>query len=84
MRLDSCYHKQLYFSFFLNCPPKNQRLDSFSELVSSSIEYGESTVHQVQPNKAVTLNIPLLERILVITKECIEEQSWKASTGKTQ
>jgi len=60
------------------------RLDSFSELVSSSIEYGESTAHQVQPNKVVTLNIPLLERILVNTKEIIEQQSWKASTGKTR
>jgi len=60
------------------------RLDSFAELVSSSIEYGESTAHQVQPNKVVTLNIPLLERILVHTKEIIEQQSWKASAGKTQ
>lgn len=59
------------------------RLDSFSELVSSSIEYGESTTHQVQPNKVVTLNIPLLERILANTKEVIEQQSWKASAGKT-
>jgi len=59
------------------------RLDSFSELVSSSIEYGESTTHQVQPNKVVTLNIPLLERILVNTKEVIEQQSWKASAGKS-
>eukprot|EP00536_Pseudo-nitzschia_multiseries_P007180 jgi/Psemu1/324640/estExt_fgenesh1_pg.C_1660003 len=59
------------------------RLDSFSELVSSSIEYGESTAHQVQPNKVVTLNIPLLERILVITKEVIDEQSWKAAAGKS-
>jgi len=56
------------------------RLDSFSELVSSSIEYGESTAHQVQPNKMVTLNIPLLERILLNTKEIIERQTWMAST----
>lgn len=59
------------------------RLDSFAELVSSSIEYGESTSHQVQPNKIVTLNIPLLERILVIVKEVIDEQSWKAAAGKS-
>ncbi|VEU37052.1 unnamed protein product [Pseudo-nitzschia multistriata] len=59
------------------------RLDSFSELVSSSIEYGESTAHQVQPNKVVTLNIPLLERILVVTKKVIDEQSWKAAAGRS-
>lgn len=59
------------------------RLDSFAELVSSSIEYGESTSHQVQPNKVVTLNVPLLERIFVSTKEAIKEQSYKASTGKS-
>jgi hypothetical protein len=59
------------------------RLDSFAELVSSSIEYGQSVTHQVQPNKVVTLNIPLLERILVITKEVIDQQSWKAAAGKS-
>jgi len=59
------------------------RLDSFEELVSSSIEYGESTSYQVQPSKVVTLNVPLLERILVTTKEIIEQQSFTASTGKT-
>jgi len=64
-------------------PHDKQRLDSFAELVSSSIEYGESTSHQVQPNKIVTLNIPLLERILVIVKEVIDEQSWKAAAGKS-
>lgn len=60
------------------------RLHSFSELVSSSIEYGESTSHQIQPNKVITLNVPLLEQILVLTREVIKNQSWKASAGKTQ
>mmetsp|Transcript_5331 Transcript_5331/g.13408 ORF Transcript_5331/g.13408 Transcript_5331/m.13408 type:complete len:724 (+) Transcript_5331:58-2229(+) len=60
------------------------RLQSFSELVSSSIAYGESSSHQVQPNKVVTLNVPLLERILALTREVIKNQSWKASGGKTE
>ena len=69
--------------FFSGFDSHMQKLDSFAELVSSSIEYGESTSHQVQPSKKVTLNVPLLELILVTTKEIIKEQSFKASTGKT-
>ena len=71
------------FQIFVDFPTP-QRLDSFAELVSSSIEYGESTAHQVQPMKQVTLNVPLLERILVNAKEIIDQQSWKASAGKAQ
>jgi len=70
-------------NFFVDVPTP-QALDSFSELVSSSIEYGESSAHQVQPNKVVTLNVPLLERILVNTKEIIDQQAYKAAAGKAK
>ena len=40
-----------------------QRLDSFLELVASSIEYAESTSHKLQPSKRMPLNVPLLKDI---------------------
>ncbi|KAG7364378.1 hypothetical protein IV203_037580 [Nitzschia inconspicua] len=58
------------------------RLDSFAELVSSSIEYGESTSHQLQPSKACSLNVPLLKRILKIANDVKNTQSWRASGPK--
>jgi hypothetical protein len=58
------------------------RLDSFAELVNSSIEYGESTSHQLQPSKYGSLNISLLKKILEITKETKKKQTWKASGTK--
>jgi hypothetical protein len=59
------------------------RLDSFEELVNSSIEYGESTSHQLQPSKYGSLNVPLLKRILEITKETRKRQAFKASGARS-
>eukprot|EP00339_Tiarina_fusa_P022120 CAMPEP_0117014768 /NCGR_PEP_ID=MMETSP0472-20121206/11918_1 /TAXON_ID=693140 ORGANISM="Tiarina fusus, Strain LIS" /NCGR_SAMPLE_ID=MMETSP0472 /ASSEMBLY_ACC=CAM_ASM_000603 /LENGTH=639 /DNA_ID=CAMNT_0004718407 /DNA_START=153 /DNA_END=2072 /DNA_ORIENTATION=- len=59
------------------------RLDSFAELVASSIEYGESTSHQLQPSKRGSLDVKLLKRIHSLTQEVKEKQSWKASGAKT-
>jgi hypothetical protein len=59
-----------------------QRLDSFAELVLSSIEYGESTSHQLHPSKQGSLNVPLLKRILKLAEEIKDSQSWKASGAK--
>ncbi|KAL3944682.1 MAG: hypothetical protein SGBAC_001240 [Bacillariaceae sp.] len=60
------------------------RLDSFQELVASSIEYGESTSHQLQPSKTGALNVPLLKTILKIAKETRKENTYKASGGTAQ
>lgn len=57
------------------------RLDSFVELVASSVEYGESTSHQLQPSKTGALNVPLLKTILSIARELREENANKASRG---
>jgi hypothetical protein len=55
------------------------RLDSFMELVASSIEYGESTSHQLHPAKSKPLNTNLLKSILNLSKGLRERQSRKAS-----
>lgn len=55
------------------------RLDSFAELVASSIEYAESTSHQLQPSKQGPLNVTLLKGIHALTKDIREKQAWKAS-----
>jgi hypothetical protein len=55
------------------------RLDSFAELVASSIEYAESTSHQLQPSKHGPLNLILLKRVQTLTKDIRDTQSWKAS-----
>lgn len=60
------------------------RLDSFEELVQSSIEYGQSTSHQLQPSKHGSLNVPLLKRILEITQETRKRQAWKASGAQSK
>ena len=60
-----------------------QRLDSFAELVASSIEYGESTSYQLQPAKSTPLNIPILKGIEALVKDIRERQSWKASGATT-
>ncbi|CAJ1930402.1 unnamed protein product [Cylindrotheca closterium] len=54
-------------------------LDSFQELVASSIEYGESTSHQLHPSKTGALNVPLLKTILKIIKETRKQNTYKAS-----
>lgn len=59
-----------------------QRLDSFAELIASSIEYAESTSHQLQPSKRGPLNVTLLKRIRDITKNIRDMQAWKASGAK--
>lgn len=57
-----------------------QRLDSFIELVTSSIEYGESTSHQLQPSKTKRpLNVRQLKSILELSEGLRERQAWKAS-----
>mmetsp|Transcript_30268 Transcript_30268/g.46327 ORF Transcript_30268/g.46327 Transcript_30268/m.46327 type:complete len:690 (+) Transcript_30268:100-2169(+) len=55
------------------------KLDSFSELLTSSIEYAESTTHQLQPSKSGPLNLMLLRSIKDIVEDVKEKQAWKAS-----
>lgn len=59
------------------------RLDSFAELVASSVEYAESTSHQLQPSKYGPLNVTILQRVQALTLEIREKQSWKASGAKS-
>mmetsp|Transcript_18071 Transcript_18071/g.26366 ORF Transcript_18071/g.26366 Transcript_18071/m.26366 type:complete len:552 (+) Transcript_18071:1-1656(+) len=56
-----------------------EQLDCFSELLTSSIDYAESTTHQLQPAKSGPLNIRLLKNIKEIVEEVKERQAWKAS-----
>jgi hypothetical protein len=49
---------------FLRLLALGQRLDSFAELVASSIEYGTSTSHQLQPRKTQPLNLRKLQKVL--------------------
>jgi len=58
-----------------------QRLDSFLELVASSIEYGESTTHQLQPSTRTRqpLNVKRLRSIQQLAKDIRLRQSRKAS-----
>ena len=56
-----------------------QKLDSFSELLMSSIDYAESTSHQLHPTNSGPLNIRLLKNIKDLTEDVKERQSWKAS-----
>jgi hypothetical protein len=56
-------------------------LDSFVELVLSSIEYGESTSHQLQPSKKQSLNVKQLQEILKIAQSVREQQAFKAGAG---
>ena len=61
-----------------------ERYDSFIELISSSIEYGESTVHQLQPSTGRShrpLNVPLLKQILKQVEVLRKEQMWKATSA---
>jgi hypothetical protein len=57
------------------------RLDSFIELVASSIEYGESTSYQLQPTKR-PLNVVKIKGILDIAKRVRRQQASKASGYK--
>lgn len=57
----------------------SQGLDSFIELVASSIEYGESTSYQLQPAKKASLNIPQLRRIHELAGEVRNRQAKRAS-----
>jgi hypothetical protein len=54
-------------------------LDSFSELLQSSIDYAESTTHLLQPSKSNPLNLELLKKIKGIVENVREKQAWKAS-----
>ena len=58
-----------------------KRLDSFIELVTSSIEYGESTSYELQPTTTTKskLDVPQLRQILNIAVELRARQSIKAS-----
>lgn len=62
------------------CPA--QKLDSFVELVLSSIEYGESTSHLLQPGKKTTLNLKQLNSILEAARSIREQQAFKAGVGE--
>ena len=59
------------------------RLDSFAELVASSVEYAESTSHQLQPSKYGPLNVTILKRVQALTNEIRERLAWKASGAKS-
>jgi hypothetical protein len=50
------------------CFPLVQRLDSFMELVASSIEYGTSTSYELQPAKNQILDVQQLQGILDLAK----------------
>jgi hypothetical protein len=65
------------FFFLLFC--LLQRLDSFIELVASSIEYGESTSYELRPAKKQFLNVPQLRSILELSEDLRERQSLKAA-----
>lgn len=45
----------------------------------SSIDYAESTSHQLQPAKSGPLNIRLLQNIKALVEDVKERQAWKAS-----
>jgi hypothetical protein len=55
------------------------RLDLFYELLLSSIEYAESTSHQLQPSRNGPLNVRLLQSIKDLVQDMKEKQVWKAS-----
>lgn len=54
------------------------RMDSFLELVASSIEYAESTVQQLQPARGSRLNVKQLRGIYDQAESLREQQAWKA------
>eukprot|EP00560_Eucampia_antarctica_P004239 CAMPEP_0197833326 /NCGR_PEP_ID=MMETSP1437-20131217/18666_1 /TAXON_ID=49252 ORGANISM="Eucampia antarctica, Strain CCMP1452" /NCGR_SAMPLE_ID=MMETSP1437 /ASSEMBLY_ACC=CAM_ASM_001096 /LENGTH=693 /DNA_ID=CAMNT_0043437309 /DNA_START=80 /DNA_END=2161 /DNA_ORIENTATION=+ len=54
-------------------------LDSFAELLISSIDYAESTAHQLMPSKKNTLDLSRLRRIREKVDVIKERLSWKAS-----
>jgi hypothetical protein len=56
-----------------------QRLDSFLELVASSIEYGQSTSYQLQPAKKISLNVKQLKNIKDLVEHLCERQGWRAA-----
>jgi hypothetical protein len=57
-----------------------QRLDSFIELVSSSVEYGESASYQLQPAKTKRpMNLREHRRILLLAEDFHKEQKIKAT-----
>jgi len=55
------------------------RIDSFLELLTSSIDYAESTSHQLQPSKSAPLNIRLLNSIKATVEDIKDNQAWEAS-----
>ena len=58
-----------------------QRLDSFIELVTSSIEYTESTSHQLQPARSRPLNVNQLKSILNLANEMRDRRAKQASSA---
>jgi hypothetical protein len=56
-----------------------QRLDSFIELASSSIEYGASLQYEVRPAKTRVLNVKALKNILKGATALRKRQAIKAS-----
>ena len=58
-----------------------QRLDSFIELVTSSIEYTESTSHQLQPARSRPLDVNQLKHILELAKDMREKRAYQASSA---
>ena len=54
-------------------------MDSFSELLQSSIDYAESTTHHLQPSKLKPLNKELLQKVKIMIEDAKDKQAWKAS-----
>ena len=70
---------KLYLFLFLYLLLFRKSLDSFSDLVAGSIDYAESTSHQLQPSRTGPLNLDLLKSIKEMVEDIKERQFWKAS-----
>lgn len=68
-----------------NNPTNIQRIDSFIELLNSSVDYGKSTMHQfLQPSKEKSLNVKLIKRIPQLTEHTNNNQPFNTSGLKPQ
>jgi len=72
IQFDRAWDREKYLN--LEFGSSIDRLDSFLELVESSIEYAETTAAQLTPSK-VELNIPKLQAILDKTRQIREKMS---------
>mmetsp|Transcript_1508 Transcript_1508/g.1641 ORF Transcript_1508/g.1641 Transcript_1508/m.1641 type:complete len:693 (+) Transcript_1508:207-2285(+) len=77
--LHASNHKERESIIVDNIGNSLDKLDSFLELLESSIDYAKSTTHLLQPSKANPLDAKLLNSIQDIVEEVRETQAWKAS-----